>query len=235
MSTVDVSWMRGSSPLKGALLGLLLQHPGHGYDLANRLSRRLGPAWQIEAKRLYPMLQQLERAGLVSSEAIACNGPTRRRLVYSPTERAQSALTDWMATGVSTEPFRAELQAKLAVARGEDVPRLLAGLDRYEQECSTLLEASSEDLPRPRSLCALAIFLTRTAALTRLRAELEWVGLARQAIAELAATQAAARAAPPRGAARMAGDNKNPTQLGGGESRALGALPHAARAARAAR
>ena len=61
MAVDGTSWMRGSSPLKGALLGLLLQHPGHGYDLALRLHRRLGPAWQIEAKGLYPMLAQLER------------------------------------------------------------------------------------------------------------------------------------------------------------------------------
>ena len=60
-------WMRGSSPLKGALLGLVLQRPGHGYDLANRLDRRLGPAWQITAKNIKRMIEQLNRAGLNSS------------------------------------------------------------------------------------------------------------------------------------------------------------------------
>jgi DNA-binding PadR family transcriptional regulator len=175
--------------LKGALLGLLLQRPGHGYDLANRLNRRLGPAWQIEAKGLYPMLQQLERAGLVSSEAIDCNGPTGRRVVYYPTERAQEALTEWMLAGAATEPLRVELQAKLAVARDEDVPRLLAALDRHERECHALLSASTEEFPRPRSWAALAMSLTRAAALTRLRAELDWVVLARRAIAEFAAAR----------------------------------------------
>jgi len=197
--------MRGSSPLKGALLGLLLQRPGHGYDLANRLDRRLGPAWQIEAKGLYPMLQQLERAGLASSEEIACSGPTGRRIVYHPTYRAPSALTEWMVAGAAAEPVRAELQAKLAVARGEDIPRLLAALDCYERECQALVSASSEEFPRPRSWAALAMVLTRAATLTRLRAELEWVVLARRAIAEFAASAKAADCpAPRRVAARPA-------------------------------
>ena len=190
--------MRGSSPLKGALLGLLLQRPGHGYDLANRLHRRLGPAWQIEAKGLYPMLQQLERAGLISPQAIACNGPTGRRVVYHPTIRAQSALTEWMAAASAAEPVRVELQAKLAVARNEDLPQLLVALDCYEQERLVLLNASAEEFPRPRTLATLAITLTRAAALTRLQAELDWAVLARQAIAEFAAAAKAADCSAPR-------------------------------------
>jgi DNA-binding PadR family transcriptional regulator len=192
--------MRGSSPLKGALLGLVLQRPGHGYDLANRLGRRLGPAWQIEAKSIYPMLQQLERAGLVSSERIAHDGPTGGRVVYSPTDGAADALTEWMTTGVSHEPLRAELQAKLAVARGEDVPRLLDALDCHERDCLALLAASAEEFPSVGSFAGLAMTLTRAAALTRLQAELEWVALARRAIAEFEASQ---DAAPP-GAAQPA-------------------------------
>jgi hypothetical protein len=137
------------------------------------------------------MLQQLERAGLVLSEAISCNGPTGRRVVYYPTERAQGALTGWMAASAATEPVRVELQAKLAVARSEDAPRLLAALDYHERECLALLSASSEEFPRARSWAALAMGLTRAAALIRLQAELDWVVLARQAIAEFAAARTA--------------------------------------------
>jgi DNA-binding PadR family transcriptional regulator len=186
MNAGDTGWMRGSSPLKGALLGLLVQHPGHGYDLALRLHRRLGPAWQIEAKGLYPMLQQLERAGLVSSEKVACEGPTRGRVIYSPTERAEQALTEWMGTGPSTEPLRVELHAKLAVARHCDAPLLLHALDGYEQDCLELLSASAERFPQAGSLTALTMNLTRAAALMRLRSELEWVALARREIAAFA-------------------------------------------------
>ncbi len=214
MTTRDPGWMRGSSPLKGALLGLLLQSPGHGYDLANRLNRRLGPAWQIEAKGLYPMLQQLERAGLVSPQAVACKGPTGRRVVYHPTIRAQGALSEWMAAGAAAEPLRVELQAKLAVARSEDLPQLLIALDCYEQERLTLLSASAEEFPGPRTLTALAMTLTRAAALTRLQGELDWAVLARRAIAEFAAAAKAADCQVPRRVATR------PARGGAGEGRA---------------
>jgi DNA-binding PadR family transcriptional regulator len=219
MATGDVGWMRGSSPLKGALLGLLLQHPGHGYDLANRLNRRLGPAWRIETKSLYPMLQQLERAALVSSKRVAGSGPTGQRLVYSPTEQAQGALTEWMAAGAPAEPQRGELQAKLAVARDEDVPRLLAALDCYERNCLVLLHASSEEFPKARSWLALAMSLSRAAALTRLRGELEWIALARREIAAFAAIEAKTRTADGAPARRVAslpvrgGARKSPARL----------------------
>jgi len=181
-------WMRGSSPLKGALLGLVLQHPGHGYDLANRLDRRLGPAWQITAKDLYRMLEQLEKAGLVSSRRVASDGPTGNRRIYSPTERAEAALTEWMSANARMAPVRAEFQAKIAVARAPDAPRLLAALDVYERECFRLFKESSQDAPPVRSFAGVAVHLSRASARLHLRAELEWIVLARRLIAEVAAS-----------------------------------------------
>jgi DNA-binding PadR family transcriptional regulator len=187
-SAANRDWMRGSSPLKGALLGLVLQHPGHGYDLANRLDRRLGPAWQIAAKDLYRMLEQLEKAGLVSSRRVSSDGPTGSRRVYSPTERAEAALTEWMSTNTRMAPVRAEFQAKIAVARAADAPRLLVALDIYERECFSLFKASSQDAPPVRSFAGVAMHLSRASARLHLRAELEWIVLARRLIAEVAAS-----------------------------------------------
>lgn len=38
------------SPIKAAALSVLLERPGHGYDVAQRINMRLGPSWQLEAK-----------------------------------------------------------------------------------------------------------------------------------------------------------------------------------------
>ncbi len=182
---INRDWMRGSSPLKGALLGLLLQRPGHGYDLAQRLDRRLGPAWQITAKDLYRMLEQLERAGLVSSRRVLSDGPTGNRRVYSPTHRAEPALTEWMNAATRMAPQRVEFQAKIAVARPQDAPRLLAALDAYERECFSLFDASAQDTPPISSFAGIAMHLSRASARLHLRAELEWIVLARRLIAEV--------------------------------------------------
>lgn len=181
--------------MKGALLGLVLQKPGHGYDLANRLDRRLGPSWRIEPKSIYPMLAQLQRAGLVSSRRISHSGPTGQRVVYQPTGEAADAMTAWMATFSHRGPLRGELQVKIAVARSEDVPLLLVALDSHERDCRELLAAAEEQLPAVRSFAGLAMNLARAAPLMRLRAELEWIELARREIAEFrrSATLSAAR------------------------------------------
>src|ERR1700728_765051 len=88
-AAIDRTWMRGSSPLKGAILGLVMERPGHGYDLGGRLGARLGPTWEIDPKRLYRMLDQLERAGLIAGTIEQDPDHSRQhRTVYHPTELA---------------------------------------------------------------------------------------------------------------------------------------------------
>jgi hypothetical protein len=58
-------WMRGAStPLRGALLGLLLERPGHGGDLVHRLIARLGDTWRINPDDVYRLLTRLDEEGL---------------------------------------------------------------------------------------------------------------------------------------------------------------------------
>ncbi len=49
----------GSQAMRGALLGMLLERPGHGGDLASRLAARLGETWRVETNDVYRLLAQL--------------------------------------------------------------------------------------------------------------------------------------------------------------------------------
>jgi DNA-binding PadR family transcriptional regulator len=51
------------------VLGELLDGPHHGYQLREILSRLLGPFRQISWGILYPLIRQLEREGLLTSES----------------------------------------------------------------------------------------------------------------------------------------------------------------------
>lgn len=51
--------------LELALLGLLKEHPMHGYDLRKRLREDFGPLANLSFGSLYPALARLERAGAV--------------------------------------------------------------------------------------------------------------------------------------------------------------------------
>lgn len=185
MVSADRDWMRGSSPLKGALLGLLVQAPGHGYDLGNRLERRLGPAWRIDVRTLYRQLEQLKNAGLAFSEGRP--DPDGGRIVYRATPAAAGALSAWMADDPPLEPMRAALQAKIVVAGPEHVPTLLQALERYEERCFEMLRVYTEEAPPLGSLLGIGIFLARESALAHLEAELSWTDTARRALAAYAA------------------------------------------------
>lgn len=184
-------WMRGpSAPLRGVLLGLVLERPGHSYDLANRLVVRLGETWRIVPNDVYRLLKQLEQAGLV----LACEEPRRGSLggtrpVYHPTDATEEALALWMETLVPMAPVRVGLQAKLAVARGQDTRRLLLALRQYERECLDLLQLApipSRELP---SWKALFMDCTREAVDGQLRHEIAWAQHTRQRINEYAAAE----------------------------------------------
>lgn len=181
----DRTWMRGSSPLKGAILGLVLERPGHGYDLGARLGARLGPSWAIDPKRLYRMLDQLERAGLIAGTVeIDPDNPRQQRTVYSATARAPKALRTWLETRAPREPTRAEIQAKVAAGREQDELQVRHALLEYERECLELLRRS-EGPPLPvRSWMGLVMDIVRDASDAQLRTEIEWAKRTRRRIEE---------------------------------------------------
>ncbi len=186
-AAVDRTWMRGSSPLKGAILGLVLERPGHGYDIGARLRARLGPTWAIDPKRLYRMLDQLERARLIAG-VVECDpdNPRQHRTVYRATELAPEALRLWLETLAPREPTRVEIQAKVAAARAEDAPQLLLALQQYERECLELLRSGDAQPLQASSWLGLVMNTVRDAAHGQLHAEIDWAKRTRRRIEEYA-------------------------------------------------
>jgi DNA-binding PadR family transcriptional regulator len=167
------------------LLGLLLERPGHGGDLANRLAVRLGETWRVDTNDVYRLLEQLENTGLaVSRDEPKRNNHRRTHLVYYPTEEAPKALTLWMETLLPREPVRLGLQAKLSVAREEDAPRLLHALMAYERECLVLAQLVSPTDGRGSSWAALCMDCTREAVYAQLQIEIDWATRTRRRINE---------------------------------------------------
>jgi DNA-binding PadR family transcriptional regulator len=181
-------WMRGTStPLRGALLGLLLERPGHGGELVNRLIARLGETWRINPDDVYRLLDKLVKEGLATSREEPRRGnQLRTRVVFHPTDKTPRALTCWMETLLPREPVRLGLQAKLAVAREQDVARLLRALREYERECLVLAQLVLPTEDQPRTWPALRLDCTRDSVYGMLRAEIAWATRTRQRIDEYA-------------------------------------------------
>ncbi|HEY5286163.1 MAG TPA: helix-turn-helix transcriptional regulator [Solirubrobacteraceae bacterium] len=176
--------MRGSSTsLRGGLLALVLERPGHGYELANRLADRLGEAWQIVLKDIYRLLDGLEKDGLLSVSEEREPGQKRARSVYYPTDLTTRAVSDWMETLVPKEPTRVGIRAKVAVAREQDARLLLLALRAYEQECLGLLKHAPAAVSVP-TWKGLLIDCTRDAVDAQLRFEVEWARRTRRRVEE---------------------------------------------------
>jgi DNA-binding PadR family transcriptional regulator len=178
-----------TSPITGALLGLLLERSGYGYELAQRLSERMGPAWRLTPSSIYPVLERLEAEQLVQRRVkeMPTRQRQRQRVVYHATDAAADAFQQWLARPARKEPIRTELLAKLGVARPEDIGHLLAVIDTYELDCLALLEATAEQRATPSpegSWEALLAEVSRLAATQHLQAELDWIRFAREQIRE---------------------------------------------------
>lgn len=174
------------TPLKGALLGLLVGGPSHGYELANRLERQLG--WGINRKTIYRMLRALEAEGFVRPDASGESG-SDNSVVYRATHLAEPALEAWLDDNPSLQEARGQLQAKMVVARMEDLPRLLVALDRYERALFAREAELEAGLPPRHSLRAAMMYLVRDSSIKQIRSELLWAVDSRQMILDLLASQ----------------------------------------------
>lgn len=125
------------------VLGLLVERPGYGYDLQQRLDARLGFLGLSESA-VYKILDRLEHDGWIEETGEKQVGRTRRgaaRVMYRVTPAGRERFRAWMATPCERPVLRDELQAKLNVAEPDDLPRLLEVAEAQGHACLAELAA----------------------------------------------------------------------------------------------
>ncbi len=88
---------------KHAVLGLVIERPGYGYQLAQRLDERFGSSG-FAPSGVYSALDQLSRDDLVRSAGEMGAGPARRaapRTIYEATEEGVDHFEAWMLDSVA--------------------------------------------------------------------------------------------------------------------------------------
>ena len=189
MGATDIGLARGRlRELRGATLALIVDSPGHGYELTSRLNRRLGPTWQIEPKQIYPILDDLARSRLVVAiDEASPDRPRQSRTVYHATEDAPDALRRWMQSGLDSALPRPDVIARIASATPGDAQELLRVLEDYEGELLRLLEANDDATSPVRSWRGLLLAIARSHTDSYLQGEFHWVVLTRRRIREFIA------------------------------------------------
>jgi DNA-binding PadR family transcriptional regulator len=184
--------------MKYAVLGLLIERRGYGYDLANRLQERLGPGFRAAFGAVYVSLDQLAKEQLVAESRRVQVG-RQVKVYYEATEAGVQRFGRWMRESVGREPVRGELYLKLAVARDEDLGTLRDELQRLEHETLAELERCGRALGAEEEGEELrwedaARWLADVAVVERLQADLRWLRIALRALEWAASTGAVPRA-----------------------------------------
>jgi DNA-binding PadR family transcriptional regulator len=138
--------------IRTALLAILAEEPGHGYDLIQRLEEKTGGAWRPSPGSVYPTLQLLEDEGFVRS--VERDG--KRMYEITPTGRDEATRrveeaggTPWEIAGrndTGVGEFRNALRqllvaSKQVIASGDQrqVERMLEILKQARKDIYTML------------------------------------------------------------------------------------------------
>jgi DNA-binding PadR family transcriptional regulator len=177
---------------KHAVLGLVIEQPGYGYQLARRLEERCG-AWGWEPSGVYGALDLLAREGNVRSVREKGSGATGRaapRAIYEATRKGRDFFRDWIFESSVPSPVRQELDLKILFSGSEFLPRLIDQTWAQEQTCINDLRAltSRAQAGTPDRVLAwreAAVVLQRDAEIKLLQVRIEWLQDARKVMKEI--------------------------------------------------
>src|SRR5690242_16952214 len=163
-------------------LGLLEEHPRHGYDLKRAYDERFGRDRPLQYGQVYSTLARLLKRGFVEVDGIEPGGgPERKR--YAITDAGITDVEAWLAQPERPEPYlQTTLYTKvvLALLTGRSAADLL---DTQRAEHLRLMR----ELTRRKSSGDLADQLICDHALFHLEADLRWLELTAARLDQLAA------------------------------------------------
>jgi DNA-binding PadR family transcriptional regulator len=178
---------------KHAVLGLVIERPGYGYQLAQRLQERCS-TWGWEPTGVYRALETLSKEGSLRQQGEKGSSESGRaapRLIYRATHVGEERFQAWMSERSKPRPQRQDLDLKLLFAGPPDIPVLLEQIGCEEQTCVRELTALANALEdsqrmRPTTLRDVVRKLHRERDALVLEARVRWLGNARLTLTELA-------------------------------------------------
>jgi DNA-binding PadR family transcriptional regulator len=152
-----------------AVLGVLVDRPRHGYDIAAELQpgTAIGDAWRLTRQLVYRALERLDALGLAETRRTEPGDAGPPRTVYGATRRGRVALRAWLGTPVThLRDVRSALLLKLVLLERlglERGPLVRAQRTAFEPQIGRLHDAPTTDqvitLWRHHSAAAAAAFL----------------------------------------------------------------------------
>lgn len=166
-----------AEPVRYVLLGLLLDGPSHGYDLARAFAPTtvIGSVVHMGTSHLYALLTRLERDGLIAGE-LREQGLRPPRRVYKITEAGRAVLRQWLDEPVARpRDILVDFPLKLYLTQRQSVERAIA-LVTHQRALFAAYLADLEREPQPEdSADRTLICLLREARIERTRSTVAWL------------------------------------------------------------
>lgn len=133
--------------MKHAVLGLVIERPGYGYELYQRLNQRV-EGHEISERAVYPALSSLARSGWIQ-QSLRDGRAHRQRVWYESTPDGVDEFRGWMGRpSDEVASLRSDLRWKLALASVEDLPDLIEQTRAQQRACVDRIEALTRE-PQP--------------------------------------------------------------------------------------
>jgi DNA-binding PadR family transcriptional regulator len=167
-------------PIKHAVLGLLVERRGYGFELSGRLDERLGAGLAVPSGTVYTSLSTLEREGFIKVAKKVVRG-RQIRVYYEPTPEGVAHFERWMDEPLGREPLRGDLYLRFALLDEERVPALREAFELLELECVAEIAEHSRsrrltgEPADPVPLTTAARWLLDSSVLDHLNADLQFI------------------------------------------------------------
>ena len=170
--------------MRNALLALLAEGPKHGLLLKQEFEATFGDIWPpVNVGQIYTTLQRVAKDGLVVGEEVEQPG-RRNKIVYRLTGAGMEELDNWFSSDPTPTRYRDEFFLKLAMASITGKADPLEIIDRRRANYMNELRSIDEAITRSaRSDHGAALLLAEGAAL-RLQADIRWLDLCEERLAE---------------------------------------------------
>lgn len=158
-----------------ALLGLLYEGPGHGYDLHRKVIADLGHVWHLSQSQAYAILKRLEARGDISVEEVPQEKHPPRQLLKM-TDQGRKRFNDWLdaTSGGSTRAIRLEFVTRLYFLQMFMPNKIPLAFERQRKEAMDhiyRLEKIAANLPEGQIYNQMSLMLR----LKQLNLILEWL------------------------------------------------------------
>lgn len=169
--------------LKYAILGLMMQAPVTGYDIAKAFGPGLGSFWSAKHSQIYPELKRLTEEGLIRYSVVT-QGERMEKKLYKITDVGQEDFMRWLSQDPPLEPtpkdvFRLRSYYSQWLAE-EDYLRLLESqIEKRTQKYSYLKERLDRNYknvdPSTLTGAARGDYMVLSGAVMREQNYLDWL------------------------------------------------------------